>query len=202
MVGVWLVLLRLSHSAVWRPLARWSFSTRFQHVHMALPSDCTYNSILLSSGILYIVFFQPFFALCIWSFWKVTNTPPGRPADVSIIAYMIFFCSYSFYKDHPRSRPWWPRRCTAFESSATTAWRWRTIGWWRRWRWPYKCCYSRCGSSQWIQGQLGPCFNVQWCCRQYAKRLSSHYCQAEWCQAVLQEMPNREIRSYAPLQDM
>ncbi|CDS05482.1 hypothetical protein LRAMOSA08010 [Lichtheimia ramosa] len=37
----------------------------------------------LAQGILYIIFFQPLFILCIWSFWKVTNTPPGRPVDVT-----------------------------------------------------------------------------------------------------------------------
>ncbi|KAI9252436.1 DHHC palmitoyltransferase-domain-containing protein [Phascolomyces articulosus] len=33
-------------------------------------------------GVLYVVFFQPFFFLTIWCFYKAVATPPGRPIDV------------------------------------------------------------------------------------------------------------------------
>ncbi|KAI9495525.1 DHHC palmitoyltransferase-domain-containing protein [Zychaea mexicana] len=36
----------------------------------------------IAQGALYVVFFQPFFFLCIWSFYKTISTSPGRPLDV------------------------------------------------------------------------------------------------------------------------
>ncbi|KAI8144513.1 DHHC palmitoyltransferase-domain-containing protein [Fennellomyces sp. T-0311] len=36
----------------------------------------------MAQGVLYIVFFQPFFCLCIWSFYKTVTTSPGHSIDV------------------------------------------------------------------------------------------------------------------------
>ncbi|KAI8364676.1 uncharacterized protein BYT42DRAFT_596144 [Radiomyces spectabilis] len=38
---------------------------------------------LLSDGCIYIVLFQPIFSICIWCYWKVTNTSPGYTKDIS-----------------------------------------------------------------------------------------------------------------------
>ncbi|ORY90029.1 DHHC palmitoyltransferase-domain-containing protein [Syncephalastrum racemosum] len=35
----------------------------------------------MAQGILYILFFQPQFFMCIWSFWKVTRTSPGTTRE-------------------------------------------------------------------------------------------------------------------------
>ncbi|OAD68148.1 hypothetical protein PHYBLDRAFT_173639 [Phycomyces blakesleeanus NRRL 1555(-)] len=37
----------------------------------------------IAQGILYIIFFQPIYILCIWSFWKITRTSPGYSNDNS-----------------------------------------------------------------------------------------------------------------------
>ncbi|KAI9022942.1 DHHC palmitoyltransferase-domain-containing protein [Phycomyces nitens] len=37
----------------------------------------------IAQGVLYIIFFQPIFILCIWSFWKITRTSPGYSNDNS-----------------------------------------------------------------------------------------------------------------------